>query len=76
VATGRKKTVSLSTSVRRASAANGQILGARQAAYLVAVESYHGQLTGKPEVETDGRGGATLIWPGEAEAGSAGTQPC
>jgi hypothetical protein len=28
----------------------GQILGAQQANYLVAVESNHGQLTGKPEV--------------------------
>ena len=27
-------------------------------------------------VETDGHGGATIIWPGETEAGSAGTQPC
>ena len=27
-------------------------------------------------VETDGRGGATMILPGETEAGSAGTQPC
>src|SRR5258706_14985155 len=34
--------------------------------------SDHG-LTG---VETDGRGGATMILPGETEAGSAGTQPC
>src|SRR5438309_11217469 len=33
-------------------------------------------LTGTPEVETDGRGGATMILPGEPEAGSAGTQPC
>jgi hypothetical protein len=32
-------------------------------------------MTGYPEVETDGRGGATMIWPGETEAGSAGTQP-
>jgi hypothetical protein len=29
-----------------------------------------------PEVETDGRGGATMILLGETEAGSAGTQPC
>ncbi|MGB8851325.1 MAG: hypothetical protein WCC76_16545, partial [Candidatus Acidiferrales bacterium] len=34
------------------------------------------KMTGYPEVETDGRGGATMIWPGETEAGSAGTQPC
>jgi len=33
-------------------------------------------MTGYPEVETDGRGGATRIWPGETEAGSTGTQPC
>jgi hypothetical protein len=33
------------------------------------------KMTGYPEVETDGRGGATMIWPGETEAGSAGTQP-
>jgi hypothetical protein len=33
-------------------------------------------LTGYPEVETDGRGGATMILLGETEAGSAGTQPC
>jgi len=31
---------------------------------------------GFPEVEIDGRGRATMIWPGETEAGSAGTQPC
>ena len=29
-----------------------------------------------PEVETDGRGGDTMILPGKTEAGSAGTQPC
>lgn len=29
-------------------------------------------MTGYPEVETDGRGGATMILPGETEAGSAG----
>jgi len=27
-------------------------------------------------VETDRHGGATMILPGETEAGSAGTQPC
>ncbi len=30
--------------------ANAQILGSRQAADLVAVESDHGRLTGEPEV--------------------------
>ena len=35
-----------------------------------------GRMTGHPEVETDGRGGATKILPGETEAGSAGSQPC
>jgi hypothetical protein len=34
------------------------------------------RVTGYPEVETYGRGGATMILPGETEAGSAGTQPC
>lgn len=29
----------------------GQILGAQQATYLVAVESHHGQLTGNPSIE-------------------------
>jgi hypothetical protein len=33
-------------------------------------------MTVYPEVETDGRGGATMILPGETEAGSAGTQSC
>jgi hypothetical protein len=33
-------------------------------------------MTGYPEVETDGRVGATTIWPRETETGSAGTQPC
>jgi hypothetical protein len=33
-------------------------------------------LTAHPKVETDGRGGATLILPGGTEAGSAETQPC
>src|SRR4029077_16695116 len=28
------------------------------------------------EVETDGRGEATMILPGETETGCAGTQPC
>ena len=32
-------------------------------------------LTGYPEVETGGRGGATMIWPGETEARSAGRNP-
>jgi hypothetical protein len=32
--------------------------------------------TAYSEVETDGRGRATMILPGETEAGSAGTQPC
>ena len=40
--------------------------------YLAVAE----QMAGYPEVETDGRGGATMIWPGETEAGSAGTQTC
>jgi len=35
-----------------------------------------GRVTGHPEVVTDGRGGATMILPGETEAGSSGTQPC
>ena len=34
------------------------------------------QMTGYPEVETDRRGGAIMIWPGETEAGSAWTQTC
>jgi len=33
-------------------------------------------MTGKPEVATHGHGEATLMSPGETEAGSAGTQPC
>ena len=33
-------------------------------------------ITAHPEVESDGRGGATMILPDEAEAGSAGTQLC
>jgi hypothetical protein len=33
-------------------------------------------MTGWLEAETDGHGGATMILPGETEAGSAGTQPC
>jgi hypothetical protein len=35
-----------------------------------------GRVTGHRKVEIDGRGGATMILPGETEAGSAGTQPC
>jgi len=35
-----------------------------------------GRATGYLEVETAGRGGATIILPGETEAGTAGTQPC
>ena len=44
--------------------------------YPVAIVDDCRRVTGKPEVETDGRGGATMILPGETEAGSAGTQPC
>jgi hypothetical protein len=32
-------------------------------------------MTGYREVETGGRGGATMIWPGETEAGSARRNP-
>jgi hypothetical protein len=28
-----------------------------------------GWMTGYPEFQTDGRGGAAMIWPGETEAG-------
>ena len=34
------------------------------------------RVRGKPEVETVGQRGATMILPGETEAGTAGTQPC
>ena len=33
-------------------------------------------LTGYPEVETYGRGGAAMILPSQTEAGSGRTQPC
>jgi hypothetical protein len=42
----------------------------------VAIATDSGWMTAHPEVETDGRGGATMILPGETEAGSAGMQPC
>ena len=42
----------------------------------VAFATGSGRITSYPEVETDGRGEDTMIFVGETEAGSAGTQPC
>jgi len=50
VPAGKKKNASPSASQACKELGERQILGAWQAAYLVAVESYHGRLTGNPEV--------------------------